>query len=411
MIEKLRILIAFINARYFVRFDKIKQEKLYAKQASFLCKNSAFYSSGEFPLMNKKLLMENFDSINTVGLTKETALSFAIDCERTREFNKKLHGVTVGLSSGTSGHRGVFLVSDAERALWAGTILAKTLPRGKLFGHKIAFFMRANSELYETVSSRFIQFEFFDLEVDMSAHLKGLEDFQPTILVAPPSALLKIAKESHLRPMKVISIAEVLEARDAVKISDGLGVSVVHQIYQCTEGFLAATCEYGTLHLNEEVCHIEKEWLDERRFIPIVSDLKRRAEPIMNYRLNDILMVKSESCPCGNKALALEKIEGRQDDMFIFNGLNGGNVEIFPDFIRRCLLFSDEIEDYRVVQNSRRELDVLADNLSETTCAQVQMEINKLARDRAFIAPNINFKVYEHTNNKKLRRIESHVER
>jgi hypothetical protein len=36
--------------------------------------------------------------------------------------------LTVGLSSGTSGNRGVFLVSRAERLRWAGILLGRALP-------------------------------------------------------------------------------------------------------------------------------------------------------------------------------------------------------------------------------------------------------------------------------------------
>ncbi|GAB2028203.1 coenzyme F390 synthetase [Lactovum odontotermitis] len=354
--------------------------------------------------------MENFDALNTVGIKKETAMDFAIECERTRQFGWKLQGVTVGLSSGTSGHRGIFLVSDKERAIWAGTILAKTLPRKHLFGHKIAFFMRADSALYETIHSRLIDFRFYDLQASMAENIEKMQAYQPTIIVAPPSALLKIAEfhKGARSPLKVISIAEVLEKRDAEKICQRFGIDHVHQIYQCTEGFLAATCEKGVLHLNEEVVRIDKEWLDDERFIPIISDLKRRTQPIMNYRLNDILRIRTGGCSCGNPALALESIEGRQDDIFIFNGPEG-KVEIFPDFIRRCILFSSDVNEYRVVQKNSDFIVIYADGLSVQTKSQIVREFDNLARQQHFFSPEIVFEPYQFTGHKKLRRIESYV--
>ena len=42
---------------------------------------------------------------------KKEAEDFAIMAEKTRIFSPKLKGITVGLSSGTSGKRGIFLVS------------------------------------------------------------------------------------------------------------------------------------------------------------------------------------------------------------------------------------------------------------------------------------------------------------
>ena len=73
-----------------------------------------------------------------------------------------------------------------------------------------------------------------------------------------------------------------------------------------------------------------------------MTDLERKAQPIIRYRLNDILVERKEPCGCGSPFLALEKIEGREDDVFSFKGKDGRNVPVFPDFIRRCILFGDK---------------------------------------------------------------------
>ncbi len=412
--EKLRIIFYFIKFRWFSRFRSVSglqkhQHTLYKKQLAFLRRSSQFYrNTPGLPIIDKNMFMDCFNHLNTVGIDRDRAISFAIACERKRDFSKKLGGITVGLSSGTSGHRGVFLVSDRERAIWAGAILARTLPKWHLFGVRVAFFMRADSALYETVQSRAIQFRFFDMLGDMDRHFQQLEQFSPTLLVAPPSCLLAIAKwnkSSQIRPQKVISIAEVLEDADAQTIKSALGVSVVHQIYQCTEGFLGATCEHGVLHLNEDFLRIEKEWLDENRFVPIITDLMRRAQPIVRYRLNDILVAKKEPCPCGSPLMGLDKVEGRQDDIFEFEGENG-LVDVFPDFIRRCILFAEGVGEYCVKQISPKEIVVLADNLSSETKLQITSEFEKLAQHFCFKAPSVVFEPYEYNCMRKLKRVE-----
>lgn len=414
MNEKIMILSQFIKTRWFCHFKnraalEKHQNKLRSKQLEFVRKNSGFYQEhSDFPIIDKKVFMERFDDINTVGLNKEESMNFAIECEKSRDFSNKLKGVTVGLSSGTSGHRGIFLVSDRERALWAGTVLAKVLPKSHFFHVRVAFFMRADSELYETVKSSLIKFKFFDMQKDMEGHLQELQEFQPTILAAPPSCLMRIAKwndKGQIKPLKVISIAEVLEQSDAEVIKAAFGVDVVHQIYQCTEGFLGVTCEYGTLHLNEEMIQIEKEQLDEQRFIPIITDLKRQAQPIIRYRLNDVLVEKKEPCKCGSPCLALEKIEGRQDDVFEFSGKNG-TVSVFPDFIRRCILFADDVGEYRVQQISASEIVILADDLTETSKRQIINEFEKLAEQLDFTVPKISFEPYKYDIKYKLKRVE-----
>ncbi len=58
---------------------------------------------------------------------------------------------------------------------------------------KIAFFLRANSNLYTTLSSRRIEFRYFDLLEEMKGHAAALEEFRPDILVAPATVLAELA--------------------------------------------------------------------------------------------------------------------------------------------------------------------------------------------------------------------------
>lgn len=416
MYEKLKIIYYFIKTRYFSHFKSSaqlhkQQERLWQKQLAFLQKSSKFYAVqidfSTFPIMDKAMLMSNFNAINTLDIDRDEAIEFAISCEKTRQFNKKLKGVTIGLSSGTSGHRGIFVVSDAERAIWAGTILGKLLPKGKILGHRIAFFMRADSELYETINTRLMQFHFLDMQDNLLSNMAKLEAISPTILIAPPSMLLKIAKANlTISPMKVISIAEVLETKDAAFIKSALNLPVIHQVYQCTEGFLGATCQFGTLHLNEEYVRFEQEWLDDKRFYPIITDLKRRAQPIIRYRLNDILVKKETPCTCGSLLMGIEKIEGRQDDIFEFLGTDGELVTVFPDYIRRCLLFSNQIGEYKVQQVNSKQLIVLIEMATPQIKEEIIDNFKQLSLALDFQMPDIIFKKYQFDGQKKLKRIE-----
>lgn len=393
------------------------QNRKIAEQLDFVTRHSEFYrdyegkSLQEFPVMDKKQMMEHFNALNTVGIDREEALSFAIDSEKTRSFQPKLQNITVGLSSGTSDTRGAFLISDEEKRQWAGYILSKVLYGSILGKYKVAFFMRANSNLYEAVSSKNIQFLFFDIYRPMEENIEKLNLCKPDILVGQPSVLLEICdaverQEMAIQPKKVISIAEVLEAQDAERIRRVFGLAVIDQVYQCTEGCLAVTCPHGTIHLNEDIVHIEKEYLDEKRFIPIITDFTRRSQPIIRYRLNDILVERQEPCPCGSCFTALEKIEGREDDVFLFDTEAGGIVRVFPDFIRRCILFAGEVENYRVLQKETGELQIYLDGDTDMQ-SRIWEEIRRLSEDQGFIMPEIWFDGYHYDKGKKLKRVES----
>lgn len=395
-----------------------RQRRLLASHLRFLRRRSVYFSAllashrfDELPLMDKSIMMDRFDELNTVGVSRDEALTLAIENERSRSFDADLGGNSVGLSSGTSGHRGLFVVSPAERDRWVGTVLARTLPRGRLRGHRIALFLRADNSLYESVGSRAVSFSYFDVHTDMADNIERLRAYRPTILVAPPSVLRLIgaaADEGLLpdRPEKVYAVAEVLELADAERIARALDQSVVHQLYQCTEGFLAHTCEHGTIHLNEDNVLIERETLGDGRFTPIVTDLRRRAQPIVRYRLGDVLRERTTPCPCGSALAAIERIEGREGDTLSLPGVGGGRVPVFADVITRALLYAEGFDEYRIVQTTARRLEISLDVLEDRTRDSVTHEVHALADRLGCERPEIVFIPYRHTGGVKLRRVE-----
>ena len=425
MSEKLNVAKNFILMRYFKKFktrDKLEkyQNKMLLKQMKYIKENSEYfkdikvYSIDEFkklPLMDKKVMMENFNKLNCVGIDRDKALEIAINGEKSRNFEKKLNNISVGLSSGTSGARGLFIISDEERELWAGCVLAKFLPKGHILGHRIAFFLRADNNLYETIDSKAIKFRYFDIMKDMNENLKTLNKYQPTIIVAPPSVLLLIAeaqenKKINVKPEKIISVAEVLTKEDEKYFNKVFNLKTIHQAYQCTEGFLGYVCECGNIHINEDVVFIEKEYIDKERFVPIITDFLRKSQPIIRYRLNDILVEDNKKCPCGSPTMIIKKIEGREDDIFIFNGIKEKEITVFPDFISRCVIYARGVKNYKVVQEDKDNITVYLDNMNETIKKQINNELKILAERMKFVCPKISFKRYEVNLARKMKRVE-----
>lgn len=420
--NKCLILKTFIRARYFHKFKSRKrleryQQRQIKKQLNFFKSYSPYFQKfngktfEELPYMNKKVMMDNFDEMNTAGISKDDALKLAIDSEKSRDFSEKLNNYSVGLSSGTSGHRGVFVLSDTEIATWVGGMMAKMLPKGKIFGTKVAFFLRADNNLYESSNSRVLKFEFFDILKSMEENITRLQEFQPTILVAPPSVLLILAeavkaKKLSINPIRIISVAEVLTEKDEQYLKRVFKQKLIYQVYQCTEGFLGYTCEYGSLHLNEDVAVIEKEYLDDERFTPVITDFVRKTQPIVKYRLNDILVEDKRQCECGTSMTRLKKIEGRMDDVFEFDGVNGGIVKVFPDFIARVILYVPRVKDYRVVQESSKKVIFYLDNINAKNQKLVKEELRALAKKMNFKMPTATFKKYESDFSKKMKRVE-----
>lgn len=366
----------------------------------------------DLPTMDKAAMMANFDALNTRGVKLDEAFDIGFKAETTRDFAPMLDDLTVGLSSGTSGNRGVFLVSRAERLRWAGILLGRALPTHLLkrllspwtSPLRIAFFLRANSNLYTTLNSRRIDFGFYDLLEGVEPALPKLDASQPDVLVGPPSLLRALAAEAHaghlrIAPSHVISVAEVLEDSDRDAIYSAFGV-VTHQLYQATEGFLGYTCEHGILHLNESFVHIEPDWLDaaHTRFQPIVTDFTRETQLIVRYRLNDVLRVLDTPCLCGRAERAIAAIEGRADEvLWLPARAHGRTVAIYPDLFRRAMLFAGpEVREFTLTQSGMTfTVGLLADDDRETAIARVTAELDALWLSLDVTPPALTFTDYQ----------------
>lgn len=319
----------------------------------------------QWPLMDKAQMMMHFDAMNTERLKRDELMACALKSEDSRDFSPKIGCFSVGLSSGTSGRRGLFVVSQKEQQVWAAGILARVLPDGLFARERVALFLRANNNLYQSVTSRWLSLQFYDLLAPFQQHLSRLEHFCPTVVVAPAQVLRALAlavRDGSLKIQvkKVISVAEVLEEQDRELLNQVFGS--VGEIYQATEGFLASTCAFGTLHLNEEFIHVEPQWLDRKRFIPIITDFTRSTQPIVRYRLDDVLVLKEEACLCKSATRAIERIEGRQDDQLLLPDRSDNLRTIFADACSRMLALSLPLTaDYRLVQTRKEHLLLMAD--------------------------------------------------
>jgi len=359
------------------------------------------------PIVDKAIVLDHFERFNSSGVALRQAMGVALKAEASREFRDLLAGqLTVGLSSGTSGRPSVFMVSPRERSLWAGAILGKLLRSRELIRIAsplaprlvIAFFLRSNSNLYTTIDGARIRFQFFDLLRPMAQLLAELQSVAPDILVAPASVLGSIARANlaaaiQVRPSHVVSVAETLEAEDRAAIEAAWNVAP-DQVYQAAEGLLGASCEAGRIHLNEEFVHIEPEWIDTHRFVPIITDFSRITQAIVRYRLDDVLVAAPDACPCGRPTLSLLAIEGRCDDVLWLPGVADGEAlcPVYPDALRRAMALAmadgTAFDDYRLVQT----LDALEVQLRGSDGhAAVRASLDRLWRSAGVRAPRVVF--------------------
>ena len=358
-----------------------------------LAERGAVAAWRSWPTVDKRWVMEHFDRWNTAGLDREACERVALRAESEPGFRPVIAGRTVALSSGTSGYRGLFAVSEEEQARWAGRILGNLVPDWWR-AHSIAFFLRARSNLHQADGASRVLLEWYDLFDPLEVQLARLASQRPTVLVAPPSMLRFIAEnapspgQGGIDPRLVVSVAEVLDPVDQRVIEARFGR--VHQVYQAAEGYLGQTCHLGKLHLVEDAVLVEREPVDDRRFVPIITNLWPTTVPIVRYRLDDVLV--AGDCACGSPHQAIDAIEGQCDDVLQLAG-PAGPVRVFPDLIRTAILSVAGITRYaaRQVSPDRLEVDLEVEGDRSLAERRVERELYRLWRRVEAHAPVMVF--------------------
>ena len=104
--------------------------------------------------------------------------------------------------------------------------------------------------------------------------------------------------------------------------------------------------------------------------------------------------------------MAIEKIEGRSDDLLIFENKDGIATKIYPDFFRRAIIISDEsIVDYMLVQRSSTLIELYL-NGDQERFNNAKNEIELLLQQ--YLIEGVEIKrtnIHPHEKGNKLRRI------
>jgi putative adenylate-forming enzyme len=379
----------FLNAAMMRLSQHLKIKRL----LSHIKKNIHFYKSlnksnfSSLPIVDKSIIQDNFSNMNAQGLTIAQGLEHP--------------DLYVHQSAGTSGEVGTYLFSAKEMTIELASLLSKMLPV-TLKPLKIGVFHLTKAPYfpYDMPHTRF-DWTFFDLNQDFEKELLKFSTFAPDVIIAPVQTLCVLArmqqdKKIQIAPQKIFTTQEVLAPLAEKLISMSFEQPIL-PLYQCAEGWLGVTCEYGTLHMDEDQFLIEKEWIDNQRqrFIPVITTLNRYLQPLVRYRMEDILIFKSGNCPCRSPMLAVEKIVGRCEDMLYFSefATKYGLKPIYSDNLHQAIgRVAGNIQEYQLLQYSPHHLviKILADNFLLARHG-IEIQFSKLFLSHGVKSPHLEF--------------------
>lgn len=382
---------------------------------------SDFY---KLPIINKKIMMTNFSTLNTLGLIKEDVMAYAVE----KELNKDYLGYykdefVIGLSSGTSGNKGLYITPKAMTKRLPGVFLARGGISLSDLPLRIMFCLRVFSQGFDDINAPMIKLKYASTMVDEKDFISDLNKNKTNLLMAPPSfirQLLPYIDRIKVKLKKIITYAEVLSDADKAQFERLFKTKVI-EIYQASEGQIASTCKEGHLHINEDLVFIELYDKDNQLITKpnvvghkmILTNLINEAQPLIRYEMNDMIIL-DEPCNCGSNFRTIKSILGRCDDNIYFYNQKEEPQIVYADLFSRWLITtSDEIREFQVIQTKIGELDITIDaddtfdmNLVEE---RLDRELRMLSLKGLFRFKIGKLELPKHTN--KFKRFISKIER
>ncbi len=136
----------------------------------------------------------------------------------------------------------------------------------------------------------------------------------------------------------------------------------VWTLYNAIESFrIGFSCEAcSTIHLHDDLCHVRILKPDGTDAAPgengdvVITNLVNRATVLINYRLGDRASLSAKQCACGRGLRALERLDGRADDMvFLASGRT-----LPPRFVASTFKRFSGVRQYVFVQHGLKEFEV-----------------------------------------------------
>jgi phenylacetate-coenzyme A ligase PaaK-like adenylate-forming protein len=311
------------------------------------------------PPMTKTDLMEHFDGIVTDDRLSLDLVNAHLATVATGSY--LVNDFTAITSGGSTGERGAFVYDWVGWAtFWVSVFryLLRAKSRPIVVGWvAAAHFTHATAALSRTFNSPdFVNFR-FPVTLATDQMVAGLNDAQPDVLIAYPSALHVLSFEAQagrlaIAPRQILSCSEPLlpEIRSAAEAAWGVGVG---NAWGTSEGGgVAIPCEHSRSHLSDDLVIVEPVDEDGRPVTPgersakiYLTNLFNRALPLIRYEITDEVTILSEPCPCGSAHRCVGDIQGRLDDVFLYDGLR-----VHPHVFRSALGRHAGIVEYQVRQ-------------------------------------------------------------
>jgi len=332
----------------------------------------------DLPTLSKAELMENFDDIVTDPRLRRTDLEAHLaGPDPARSYLGEYRVLT---TSGTTGRRGIFAVTEDEAAIWiAGSmrsgIRAGFGPQSRMIGIGTPSRSHLTRQLFAPLAAaqaEAARMRGIPAPPDVSAAtplpelVAALNDYQPEVLLGYPSVAGLLADEQlagrlHISLKAAGFGAEPLTPSLRSRIRAAWGFEPV-TIYAATESPIIAssTPEHPELEIDEDLVIVEVVDENNDAVLPgtpgakvLITNLVNFAQPLIRYEISDAITLAAGDNPTGRPYRRIAAIEGRRAETLRLPARGGGEAVVHPSALGAAFSSSPEVHQYQFVFDGR----------------------------------------------------------
>jgi phenylacetate-CoA ligase len=359
----------------------------------------------DLPPVNKRQLMAAFDDwVTDRRITRADVEAFVAVPEKFGTLYRDEYFACT--SSGTTGYPGLFLhdqhalavyraivkiridlawlsLLDVLRLLTRGLRWATVVGTGGHFGGAGWVELERHSSPRKARAYRVLS-----AQRPLDELVAELNDFNPTILAAYPSALELLAGEQeagrlHLRPILTEIMGESVLPESAARMAEALGCKIRNTYGASEIMFGAMSCDHDWLHVCSDWIILEPV---NEQFQPtppgepshtvLVTNLANRVQPLIRYDLGDSIVVRTDPCPCGSRLPAI-RVSGRSDDVLQLRATDGHTVSVLPLAIGTVMEEAPGVRRSQLKQTGPASLELRLEAEAGVDIEQLWREVRK----------------------------------